>query len=68
MQRVITGSDFDHVAVMLKYPKSGHIQLFESLRTNGVSKWNWTTFIKKEWYKNYEKVVYRKLNLYGSTS
>ena len=68
MQRVLTGSDYDHVAVMIKYPSTGHIQIFESLRANGVSKWNWSTFCKKKWYENYEKITYRKLNLYGQTS
>ena len=67
MSRFVTGSRFDHVGVMLKYPKSGHLQIFESLRQNGVSKWNWTNFIAKKQYQSYDKIVYRKLNLYGQT-
>lgn len=67
MSRMLTGSRFDHVGVMLKYHKSGHIQIFESLRQNGVNKWNWTNFINKKQYQLYDKIVYRKLNLYGRT-
>jgi len=52
---------------MLKYPKSGHLQIFESLRNNGVNKWNWHGFLEKKWYKKYDKICYRKLNLYGKT-
>jgi hypothetical protein len=25
MQRMVTGSQYDHVGMMIKYPKSGHI-------------------------------------------
>jgi len=55
------------VAVIIKYPKSGHIQLFESLLSHGVSKWNWKTFTKDKLYLNYEKIAFRKLYLCGKT-
>ena len=67
MQRMLTGSQYDHVGMMIKYPKSGHIQIFESLTSSGVSKWNWDNFVSEKLYKNYEKIALRKLNLFGKT-
>ena len=67
MQRMVTGSQYDHIGMMIKYPKSGHIQIFESLTSSGVSKWNWDNFVSEKLYKNYDKIVLRKLNLFGRT-
>jgi hypothetical protein len=53
--------------MMIKYPKSGHIQIFESITATGVSKWNWDNFVKEKQYKNYEKIAFRKLYLFGKT-
>ena len=67
MQRMLTGSQYDHVGIMIKYPKSGHLQILESLRPNGVNKWNWRGFLEKKWYQKYNKIVYRKLYLFSPT-
>lgn len=67
MSRLFLRSQYNHVGLMLKYPRTGHIQIFESLRNHGVNKWNWSSFVQKKQYKGYHKIVYRKLNLFGGT-
>ena len=67
IQRMLTGSQYDHIGMMIKYPKSGHIQIFESLTSSGVSKWNWENFVTEKQYRSYDKIAFRKLNLFGRT-
>ena len=61
------GSRYDHVGMLVKYPKSGQLVLFESLQGKGVCRWDWNTLSAKDdkgstyWKENYSKVVYRRL-------
>ena len=52
-------SRYDHVGMLLKYPKSGELVLFESLHGKGVCRWDWKKLTDKG--LNYSKVVYRRL-------
>ena len=61
MQRVVTGSQYDHVGLLLRYP-SGKISIFESLNETGVGVVSWSKFMQLKWFKLYSKVAYRKLN------
>ena len=57
-------SRYDHVGMLVKYPKSGQLVLFESLPGKGVCRWDWNTLSAKGssyWRDNYSKVVYRRL-------
>lgn len=60
IQRVVTKSDYDHVAFILKY-SSGRIALFEATGTEGVSIVYWEDFLFYQWQHLYSRVVYRKL-------
>lgn len=68
MSKLFLGSEYDHVGVMLKYSRSGHIQIFESLRHNGVNKWNWSSFLQKKQHQDYSKIAFRKLSLFNRTA
>jgi len=48
LQRTITGSDFDHVAMVLRYA-DGSIVLLESTGNTGVALLDWKTFTKNKW-------------------
>lgn len=62
MVRLGSGSKYDHVAMLVRYPLSGQLILFESLTGKGVSKWDWNAYKKTNyWSQNYSKIVYRKL-------
>lgn len=61
MQRLVTNSKYDHVAIILKY-SSGRIALFEATGENGVSIVFWDDFTLNQWEKLYSKLVYRKLD------
>jgi hypothetical protein len=61
LQRILTGSSFDHVALLLKFP-DGRLVLFEALRDTGVTVCDWTRFMTKKWFSLYHSVVYRKLH------
>jgi hypothetical protein len=57
---MLTKSQFDHIAVVIRY-SNGNIGFLESALPGGVDLVNWDLFTFCEWYKNYEKVVYRRL-------
>ena len=60
--RVASRSKYDHVAMLVKYPLTGQVVLFESLPGKGVCKWDWNTFQKNNyWRDNYSRIVYRRL-------
>ena len=62
MLRGLTGSKYDHVGMLIKYPNTGQLVLFESLFGTGVCRWDWSTLHKQAyWRNNYSKVVYRRL-------
>ncbi|CAK76637.1 unnamed protein product (macronuclear) [Paramecium tetraurelia] len=60
LQRALTQNDYDHIGLLIKI-EPDRLFIFESLPTNGVSLCEWKTFNTKEWYKLYEKIVYRRL-------
>ena len=60
----LMGSKYDHVGMLVRYPKSGQLVLFESLQGKGVCRWDWNNLTAKGseyWQKSYSKVVYRRL-------
>ena len=62
--RTIMRSNYDHVGLLVKYPKSGQLIMLESLQGKGVCRWDWNTLSAKGssyWRDNYSKVVYRRL-------
>ena len=60
--RIGSGSQYDHVSILVKYPKSQQVVVFESLAGTGVCRWDWKTLKEKNYWKdNYSKIVYRKL-------
>jgi hypothetical protein len=61
VQRTFTGSDIDHVAMLLRY-NSNEIVLLESTGNLGVSLCRWSLFIQNRWQLLYKKIVWRKLH------
>lgn len=61
VQRGITRSKYDHVAMILCYA-SGKICLLEATHTDGVAVLPWTDFIDYKWHLSTQRLVYRKLN------
>jgi hypothetical protein len=62
IQRSFTRSQFDHVALLLKY-QNGEIVLLEATGKQGVGLSRWRTFKKNNWHLLYSKMVYRKLEM-----
>lgn len=63
MLRSVTGSRYDHVGVLIKYPISGQVVIFESLSGKGVCKWDWLNMQQTNyWRDNFTRVVYRRLH------
>jgi hypothetical protein len=60
LQRIITRSNYDHVALLIKFP-DGRLVIFEALRENGVTICDWDRFMTKKWHELYHRIVYRKL-------
>ena len=60
MQRVVSNSEYDHVAILLRYDND-EIYLFESTGFKGVSMCSWSQFLKKKWHFLYPK--YSRSNL-----
>jgi hypothetical protein len=58
-QRILTNSDFDHVAMVVKLKKK-EIMIFESNQMHGVSLYEWKQYIN--YFDLYGKVTLRKLN------
>ena len=59
IQRVLTNSEYDHVAMVVKFRKK-EIMVFESNAIHGVSVFEWNQYIR--YFDLYEKVSVRKLN------
>ena len=57
LQRLITWSKYDHVAVVLKW-MDDKVLIFESTGENGVDILDWNLFIEKGWPSLYHKIVY----------
>ncbi|CAD8052524.1 unnamed protein product [Paramecium sonneborni] len=62
IQRLLTRSNYDHVAMILKY-QSGAIYVLEATNQNGVGIFNWDSMINQLWYELYSMVVYRQLQI-----
>ncbi|CAD8075791.1 unnamed protein product [Paramecium primaurelia] len=65
-QRMVTRSQYDHVAMILKYT-NGYIYVLEATGTFGVGIFEWKHMIGKQWYELYNKVVYRQLEMQRTT-
>ena len=59
IQRVITNSDYDHVAMVVKFRKK-EVMVFESNQMHGVAVFEWNQYIR--YFDLYEKVSLRKLH------
>jgi len=57
-QRFITNSDFDHVAMVVKFKKND-LMIFESNQMYGVSIYDWKQYI--QYFDLYQKITIRKL-------
>jgi len=62
MQRAITGSKYDHVALLLKL-QDEQVALLESTSQTGVQVLLWEDFMRYQWHLLYTRLVYRKLNI-----
>ena len=60
LQRAITWSKYDHVAIILKWVED-KVLIFESTGENGVDILDWNLFVENGWPHLYHKIVYRKL-------
>lgn len=58
LQRFITNSDFDHVAMVVKFGKND-LMVFQSNQMYGVSIYNWRQYI--QYFDLYQKITIRKL-------
>lgn len=61
LQRGLTQSSYDHVALLLK-DESQLVELLESTSQFGVKKVYWADFIEYNWHLLYRRLVYRKLD------
>ncbi|OMJ91457.1 hypothetical protein SteCoe_5936 [Stentor coeruleus] len=62
IQRGITGSKYDHVAIILCY-SSGKVCLFEATQTCGVDILDWEYFVAIGCHLGVERIAYRKLKM-----
>jgi hypothetical protein len=60
LQRAFTSSQYDHVAMILKY-SDGSVQFLESTGHVGVNILSWEEFIDQNWQSLSERIAYRKL-------
>jgi hypothetical protein len=60
LQRALTQSKFDHVALIIRYG-SGELALLESTSLDGVNIVKWQDFIEYRWHLLYQVIVYRHL-------
>ena len=61
IQRGLTGSKYDHVAMVLCY-SSGRIMLLEATQFQGVSLTDWSDFLYNKWQDLYEAIALRSLS------
>ena len=62
LQRCITRSKFDHVALVIKFD-NGEVGFLEASRAFGVSLTYWDKLFRKDWKKIYSEIWYRKLDV-----
>ena len=57
LQRTFTRSNYDHIALLLKYT-NGKVVIFEATGKEGIVLCTWESFIKNNWHKIYSKYVF----------
>ncbi|CAD8094837.1 unnamed protein product [Paramecium primaurelia] len=62
IQRKLTGSDYDHAAVLLRQP-SGSLYMLEATGYFGVGLCSWKDLINNRWFQLYEKIIVRRLEI-----
>lgn len=60
IQRSLTGSEYDHIGIILKYANDD-IVILDSCGNRGVGLISWRAFINLKFFKLYHKIVWRKL-------
>mmetsp|Transcript_12777 Transcript_12777/g.23788 ORF Transcript_12777/g.23788 Transcript_12777/m.23788 type:complete len:353 (+) Transcript_12777:419-1477(+) len=60
LQRALTFSKYDHVAMIIRYA-TGELALLESTSLDGVAIVRWQDFIDYRWHLLYQMIVYRHL-------
>lgn len=60
IQRKVTFSKYDHVAIILRY-EDGNVAFLESTSQTGVQVVLWEDFIDMDWHLLYDRLVFRKL-------
>ena len=61
MQRLVTGSKYDHVALLTR-DRRGRLQVLEATGSDGVTCCYWSDFIDKGWGDEYQMIVHRHLH------
>lgn len=62
LQRAVTRSEFDHVALMLRYA-SGKLAFLEATALDGVTIIEWDEFLFYKWHLLYSRLIFRKLDM-----
>ncbi|CAG9325498.1 unnamed protein product [Blepharisma stoltei] len=62
LQRCATRSDYDHVAMILKY-EDGEIGFLEATLQEGVNITLWDTYWMDNWHTLYKRIAYRNLEI-----
>jgi len=65
LQRTFTYSKYDHVGIAVR--AFDDIYLYDSVYNGGVQLTNWKDFKYHEYYKDYARIAYRKLEVKDST-
>ena len=65
MQRFYTGSEYDHVALLVR--KDGTLFVYEATSREGCKERQWREFIIYMWNLLYDKIVYRELLIKNKT-
>ena len=61
IQRFVTNSEYDHIAMVVKF--HGELKIFQANADEGVSVYNWAQF--QACFHQYEKISLRKLHYHG---
>ncbi|CAD8116172.1 unnamed protein product [Paramecium sonneborni] len=62
IQRGLTGSDYDHAALLLRFP-SGSLYILEATGCYGVGLCSWQDMIAERWFELFDKIVIRRLEI-----
>ena len=60
VQRLVTASDYDHIAMFLRFA-DGQLIYLESSSNFGVQIFKWDDFLNNKLFLNYEKIAFRKV-------